>query len=277
MFYLFMFLWVITGICFLVGTLRMIVAKIKKQETKRLRTFTLSSLVISVVCLIIAIAINPLEYEPTAETEPEESTETVANVNTSKGELPLIEDGIYVEVGIASNIKEIDEGVIVAKITNQTDKTFSGHVDLIGGQAKYWRIDVENLPPGESIERQTKIGYIDTSTQQAVFSRYEVRGHLEDKSHTSAYDYTIIYKPDDATAFYVQTEEVTKQSAIEIIKDLYAKYGENLTHVSIYDKTQNVKEGDMPEESPKADYFKTGNIITIYENGKAESFTLDTN
>jgi len=262
--------WFVASIGFLVSLVLFFIAKIMKKETKKLKVSTFSFLAVAVAFFVISILLDSTGYKPT-------DAAIKASIDTEKNQAneEQLVTGIEVKIELASNIEEINEATILANITNQTTKTFSGYVELVGGQAKYWRIDIESLPPGETIQRQTKVNYIKPNSE--VFTKYEARGTLRDANHKSAYEYTIFYNPEGTKVFYVQTETVSKESVVEIIKELYAKYGEQLVHVAIYDKTQSIKEGEMPEESPKADYFKAGNIITIYENGKAESFTLDTN
>jgi len=189
------------------------------------------------------------------------------------GKTKLVE-GIKVEGSILSNVPEIDETVIGVTITNETDKAFRGTATVFIGTLNYWDIDIDMLASNSSITRQAKTGYID---QEKIDFRYRVEGEFVE-SYESDVNYEILYRPEGLYAFYVQVDEVTEETAISIVKDLYSKYGQNLRHISIYDLTLNEEINEENRPFPKAEFFNNalGRGLTIYkEDGSSEDIEFE--
>lgn len=122
--------------------------------------------------------------------------------------------------------------------------------------------------------RGAKMGaYVFLFAAILLFIAYSVIGNSQEENRNVP-QYTIFHTTEDEKAIYVKTEEVTKETAKEIVRDLYARYGENLMHISIYDADQHITHGKIPDYHPKAEYYKAGDMITVYTNEGAESFTL---
>lgn len=177
-------------------------------------------------------------------------------------------EGIVVEGGIISNYQEIDEAIIEAVITNETDQAFRGTVTVFQ-DLNYWDIDVDLLAPKSSISRQTKTGYIERDKQN--FS-YSIRGEFIEL-YESEVDYEILHQPEGTYTFHVQVDEVSEETAISIVKDLYSKHGVNLTRVAIYDLTLDEEISEDSFVVPKADFYnnRLGYSLTMYHvDGSSE-------
>lgn len=172
-------------------------------------------------------------------------------------------EGIKVEGNIVSNNQAIDEAIIEVTITNETNEAFRGTVTVFQDW-NYWDIDVDMIVPNTSISRQTKTGYIERDKRS--FS-YRVKGEFIE-TYESEISYEILYQPEGTYAFYVQVDEVTEETAISIVKDLYSKYGQNLGRVAIYDSTLDEEIGGGTLVIPKADFYNNmlGYSLTMYND-----------
>ncbi len=183
-----------------------------------------------------------------------------------------VED-IKVEANIIYTNLVIDEAIIEVKITNETDDAFRGTVTVLH-EFDSWDIDVDMIAPNSTIKRQMKTGYIERDKRS--FS-YRVKGEFIE-TYESDLSYEILYRPEGTYAFYVQVEEVTEETAISIVKDLFSKYGQNLRSVSIYDSTLDEEITEENRPFPKADfhYNLMGYGLTIYnEDGSSEAIEIE--
>lgn len=178
-----------------------------------------------------------------------------------------IVEGIEVMLKIESNDMFLDEAIVVAEITNTTDKTYSGKVSLFHPSFKAWWIDVENLPPGKKTSQQMKVKYIEHPDDDY---QYNVVGELEDKRYSSNISYEL-FETEVNSSFKIQTEHIDEEIVKKIIREIYFKYGP-LTYVGFYDKNQSIEDA-----SPKAQYFgHVDQTITFYPENK-ESYKIDFN
>ncbi|MEK4712237.1 hypothetical protein [Sporosarcina sp. FSL K6-5500] len=170
-------------------------------------------------------------------------------------------EGIEVNFDLLSNNQIIDESMLEITITNTTDKTYIGKISFSNTSSQYWDIDIENLPPGKKLIREIKNGY-NKHPEDGI--NYKVKGELSDKGHVSGVEYKL-FKTDSERAFNVQTKNITKETVIEITREIYAEHGDNLVNLSFYGEAQTLKDGENPDAFPEASYIgsKVSKTITL--------------
>jgi hypothetical protein len=198
------------------------------------------------------------------------------NTTTNQNNQPVSSDenqvvsGISVEFTLYSNSKSIDEGILQANIKNSNNEAFRGTVTITGSPFMLWEIELGNLAPGTNVIRELKTTYIEPDS---TFN-YEAKGILFENNHVVGTDYKVIHRPPDTYAFYIQTEKVNKETAIDIVKDLYAEHGDNIRYIAIYDNSYELKDGEVPDPLPNAEHFfnlaETKKIITIRDSDGIE-------
>ncbi|MCJ8008898.1 hypothetical protein ACFFF5_21015 [Lederbergia wuyishanensis] len=182
--------------------------------------------------------------------------------------------GIDVKMSIDSNNMFIDEAIVIATITNTTDKTYSGEVSIYHSSFKYWKIEVENLAPDQEITRQIKEKYIEHPEDEY---RYSVVGELSDKSYKSNVDYTV-FKTESDRSFNIQIEKANKENIIEVTTEMYSLHGDNLINLSFYDNSVKLVDGELTDASPVALYFgsnKEKTITIYYDDGTEEQMDFE--
>lgn len=93
MFYLFMFLWVVLGACFLIGAIMWTLGRIKKREGNGAKKFTLYSLGGSLLCFIIGLSISFNAANTASNNEIQNPTANESEVaNASNSEQPVATD-----------------------------------------------------------------------------------------------------------------------------------------------------------------------------------------
>lgn len=170
-------------------------------------------------------------------------------------------EGIEVNFELLSNNQIIDESMLEITIINTTDKTYIGKISFNNTSSQYWDIDIENLPPGKQLIREVKNGY-NKHPEDGI--NYKVKGELSDKGYASGVEYKL-FKTDSERAFNVQTKNITKETIIEITKEVYAEHGDNLINLSFYGESQVLKDGVDTDAIPEASYFgsKVSKTITL--------------
>ncbi|ATO50147.1 hypothetical protein P4V86_19460 [Brevibacillus laterosporus] len=200
---------------------------------------------------------------------------TTACVN-AEGEVDATH-AIKVEAKILNNDKVNNVGQIEWVIRNESDKAFTGKVQISGnfeGSPEVYEYEVSDLRK-DATERRIQV------TKQIHEDKLDLNikavGKLSDVNvEKSDVKYEVIYNLEKQNMLFIQTDVVDKASTTAIIKELKSKYGDKLGVVHFFNKDQNVKKGTKPnlgKIDPSGGYAPGDSSIYIWDL-KAEK-TID--
>ncbi|MCR8982595.1 hypothetical protein [Brevibacillus laterosporus] len=192
---------------------------------------------------------------------------TTACVN-AEGEVDATH-AIKVEAKVLNNDKVNNVGQIEWVIRNESDKAFTGKVQISGnfeGSAEVYEYEVADLRK-DATERRIQV------TKQIHEDKLDLNikafGKLSDVNvEKSDVKYEVIYNLEKQNMLFIQTDVVDKASTTAIIKELKSKYGDKLGVVHFFNKDQKVKKGTKPnlgKIDPSGGYAPGGNEIYLFD------------